>query len=133
VSQDDLDLVRGWFDAWNIGDMETFLATFDADAEVITDPSFPEAGPLRGRQAIRDFFDGVKESWEGQDQAVVKELFEAGDNVVARWDWTARGRASGMETGMDWTTVYDIENAKIVRLRYYRDHASALRAMGLAG
>jgi ketosteroid isomerase-like protein len=85
---------------------------------------------LRGRQAIRDFFEGVKESWEGRDETVVKELFEVGDNGVTRWDWTARGRASGMETGMDWTTVYSIEDGKCVRLQYYRDHAAALKALG---
>jgi hypothetical protein len=36
VSQEDLGLVRTWFDAWNTGDLATFVAMFDADAEVIT-------------------------------------------------------------------------------------------------
>jgi ketosteroid isomerase-like protein len=130
MSQDAPDLARASLDAWNSGDMQTLVAVFDADTEVITDPSFPEAGPFRGRQPIRDWLEGLKESWEG-DQAVLKELFEVGDNVVGRWDWTARGRGSGMETRMDMTGVYTIENRKIVRLQYYFDHATALKAVGL--
>jgi uncharacterized protein (TIGR02246 family) len=132
VSQDDLDLVRAWFDAWNSGDLETFLAMFDAEAEMITDPAFPEGGQFRGRQAIRNWSEGLKESWQGQSQVVVKELFEVGDNVVALWDWTARGLASGMETRMNnLTSVHTIENGKIVRLQYFFEHGEALKAVGL--
>jgi uncharacterized protein (TIGR02246 family) len=131
VPKDDLDLVRAWFDAWNRGDLETFLAMFDPEAEMVTDPSFPEAGHFRGRQAMRNWSEGLQESWEGQSQVAVKELFQVGDNVVARWDWTARGLASGMETRMDLTSVHTIENGKIVRLHYFFDHADALKAVGL--
>jgi ketosteroid isomerase-like protein len=65
--------VRRWLDAWSSGDIETFVATFDADAEVITDPSCPEAGPLRGRETIRNWSEGLKESWE-EDTRLAREL-----------------------------------------------------------
>ena len=60
-------------------------------------------------------------------------MFEVDDNVVARWDWTARGRASGIEFSLDVTGVNVIEKGKIVRQQYYLDHATALKAVGLAG
>jgi hypothetical protein len=50
--------------------------------EVITDPSFPEAGPFRGRQTIRDRPEGLKESWE--EEGVLTELFDIHGKVVAR-------------------------------------------------
>jgi uncharacterized protein (TIGR02246 family) len=131
VSEDDIALVRAWFDAWNNGDMDTFVAMFAADAEMLTDPSFPEAGQFRGRQAIRNWSKGLTESWEGQSQVVIKELFQAGDCVVAWWDWAARGLASGMETRMDLTSLHTIENGKIVRLQYFFNHDEALEAVGL--
>jgi ketosteroid isomerase-like protein len=59
-------------------------------------------------------------------------LFEVGENVVARWDWTARGRASGMETRMDMTAVLTFKDGKIVLAQYYFNHAAALKAVGLS-
>ena len=123
--------MRSWFETWNRGDLDAFAELYGADAEVITDPSWIEAGPLKGRPAILDWFVGLKESWEGQDSAALRELFTAGDDVVSRLDWQVRGRASGIETHLDVTSVNKIESGKIVRQRHYFDHAEALKAVGL--
>ena len=131
MSQDDLDVIRRWLDAWNSADLDTFADVFAGDAEVITDPSWMEAGPFNGRTAVRSWYEGLKESWEGHDEIVLRELFEGGDRVVARLDWKVRGRASGIETSLDATSVNNIEQGKIVRQQWYFDHAQALKAIGL--
>jgi ketosteroid isomerase-like protein len=79
-------LVRRWLDAWSSGDIETFVAMFDADAEVITDASFPEAGPLRGRETTRNWSEGLKDSWE-EDARLAREraMSEANVRIVRRW------------------------------------------------
>src|SRR5439155_16024063 len=59
----------------------------------------------------------VARSREGSTREYVfccSRLFEVDDNVVARWDWTARGRASGIEISLDVTSVNVIEKGKIV-------------------
>jgi len=132
VSQDDLGVIRRWLDAWNSADLDTFAELFHVDAEVVTDPSWMEAGPFNGRAAIRSWFEGLKDSWEGHDEVVLRELFEAGDKVVARLDWNVRGRASGIETSLDATSINDLEQGKIVRQQWYFDHAQALKAIGVA-
>ena len=131
MSQEDLDVMRRWSDAWNRGDIDAFADLFDADAEVITDPSWMEAGPFHGRAAIRKWYEGLKESYE-REVVVLKELFEAGDKVVARLDWQVRGRTSGIETELDATSVNTIESGRIVRQQYYFDYAKALEAVGLS-
>jgi len=132
MSEQDLALIRRWFESWNDGDMDTIADLFDVDAEVITDPSWMEAGPFKGRTAIRNWFAGLKESWGGRDVAVVKELFEAGDNVVARIEWQVRGRASGIESELDATGVNTIGNGRIVRQQWFFDYDEALEAVGLS-
>ena len=131
MSQDDLDVIRRWIDAWNGGDIDAWADLLDPNAEAVTDPSWMEAGPFKGRAAIRKWFGALEESWDGHGKVVLRELFEVGDNVVARWDWTARGRASGIGFSLDVTSVNVIEKGKIVRQQYYLDHATALKAVGL--
>jgi hypothetical protein len=43
-------------------------------------------------------FEGLKEASEGRDEAVIRDLFRAGDTIVSRMDWQVRGRTSGIET-----------------------------------
>ena len=131
MSQDDLEVIRRWLDAWNSADLDTFADLFDGDVEVITDPSWMEAGPFNGRAAVRSWYEGLRESWGGRDEAVVRELFEASGQVVSRFDWEVRGRASGIDTRLDLTAVNLVEAGRIVRQQYYFDHAEALKALGL--
>lgn len=130
-SEGDLEVMRVWSDSWNRGDIETFANLYDDDAVLITDPSWMEAGPIKGKAAIRNWFEGLKESWE-DDSVVLKELFRASETVVARIDWQVRGRASGIEQNLDATGLNRIEYGKILRQQWYFDHAKALEAVGLS-
>ena len=125
-----LDVMREWFEQWNRGDLDAFAGLFAAEAEVITDPSWMEAGPFRGRDAIRQWFEGLKESWDAE-KLVVGELFEADDKVVAHFNWEVHGRTSGIATKLDVTSLNTITDGQIVRQQYFFDHAEALKAVGL--
>jgi hypothetical protein len=132
MSQEHLDVMSRWAEAWNRTDLDAFSATFDDDAELITDPSWMEAGPFKGRAAIRAWFEGLKESWNEGDAVVLTELFEAGEQVVARFDWQVRGRASGIDAVLDATSVNIIRRGRIVRQQWFFDHDKALEAAGLS-
>jgi len=125
-----LDVMREWFELWNRGDLDAFAGLFAAEAEVITDPSWMEAGPFKGRDAIRLWFEGLKESWDAE-RLVVGELFEADDKVVAQFNWEVHGRTSGIETKLDVTSVNTITDGQIVRQQYFFDHAEARKALEL--
>ena len=131
MSEDDLDVMRRCFDAWNSGDLDTLVDQFHDDAELVTDPSWMEAGTFNGRAAIRSWFEGLRESWEGHDEVVLRELFEVDDKVVARHDWNVCGRASGIEANLNATSINSLREGKIVRQQWYLDYATALKAMGL--
>ncbi len=132
MSQENVEIVRRVYDAWNRGDAEAWIEAFDVDAVVITDPSWMEPGPFEGRAAIREWYEGLRESWEGRDEIVVTELIGVGDRVVARINWEVRGRSSGIETVLDATCVSRIDRGKIVRQQWYFDHEKALEAVGLS-
>jgi hypothetical protein len=96
---------------------------------VVTPPEgWVESGQLEGRPAIRQFFAGLKEAWEGEDSAVLRELFTVGELVVTRMDWQVRGRVSGIDASLALTNVNAIDAGEIVRQQHYLDHAEALEA-----
>jgi ketosteroid isomerase-like protein len=132
VSDVGIEVTRSWFETWNRGDMDAFSELYAQDARMTPPSSWVETGTLRGRPAIRRFFEGLKESWEGHDEAVILELFRAGDRIVSRMDWRVRGRTSGIETQIEVTNVNTIVGSLIVRQVHYLDHDEALRALGPA-
>jgi ketosteroid isomerase-like protein len=129
VSDDALEIARAWFDTWNRGDMDAFAELYAIDAEMTPDPTWVEAGTFVGRAAIREFFEGLTQSWDGQGEAAVRKLFRSGDWVVFHFDWKVRGRASGIDTQLEITTLNTIEGRSIVRQHHYFDHAAALAVL----
>jgi uncharacterized protein (TIGR02246 family) len=132
MSVENVEIVRRLFAAFSAGDMDAFMALLADDAVVQTDPSFPEGGTLVGRAAIRRFHEGLHEGWRGGGEVVAKDVRTAGDRVLASYDWTAIGEASGIETSSQWYLVFWLPDGRIARFRYFRDHAEALEAAGLS-
>lgn len=133
MTNDAIEVTHSWFETWNRGDLDAFIDLYDEHAEMTAPASWIEAGTFTGRPAIRRFFEGLKESWSGRDEAVLQELSEVGDTVLARMQWHVRGRASGIDTQIEVTNVNTVESGRIVRQRHYLDHAEALEALGLSG
>ena len=131
MSEHDLDVLRRWVDHWNERDLDAFMECFDADAELITDPSWIEAGPFTGRAAIRKWMEGLAEPWNGGDKLVLQELFEVGDAVVLRFHWEVGGGMSGLAMTLDATAVNVMKDGRIARQQYFFDPAEARKAVGL--
>ena len=130
MSSENIELVRQWFEAWNRG--EPVLDAFAADAELLTAAGVMEGGPFTGPDQIRRFFDGVREGWKpGSDVLVVREIEEAGDRVLASFEWRAIGNASGIEVSSNWTMVSIFRGDQIVRLQFFGDRNAAITASGL--
>jgi ketosteroid isomerase-like protein len=131
VSEEALNITRRWFETWNSGDLDAFIDLYAIDAEMTPPRSWVETERLKGQPAIRRFFEGLKEAWEGEDKAILRDMNEHDEHVIARMVWQVRGRTSGIDTHLDITNVNNIERGKIVRQRHYLDHAEALKAVGL--
>ena len=73
-----MEVTRSWFDTWNRGDLDAFIDLYAADATVTPPAAWIEAGTLTGRPEIRRFFEGLKESWDGHDEAVLARAVPGG-------------------------------------------------------
>ena len=102
---------------------------FAHDAEVWPDPSFPEGGPIRGRDRIRGFYSRLIE--DPGTTVTMRDAQAVGDNVLVSFEWHAVGEASGIETSSTWYSVSTFRGDEVVRTQFFADREAARKAAGL--
>jgi ketosteroid isomerase-like protein len=134
MSSTHVEVVKRNLDAWRQGDLDAWLATFDAAVEWHT-----ALGQLvDGAARIYRGHDGMRELWRFYTTELqsfkneVQELHEtAGDDVVllGRFEW--RGPVSGLMCESHVGMVMTVRETKIVRTRAFFSHHEALEAAGM--
>ena len=131
MSRENVELVRriyeeGLFDS----DPARLLELMGPEVEYINPPEAVDPGVRRGREEVAKALAALREfEWTSND---LHELFDAGDTVVARVTFRARGRASEHQLTQDEAHTWTIRDGRIVRLEWGRDLATALDAAGLS-
>jgi ketosteroid isomerase-like protein len=132
MSQENVEVVRAAFDAFERGGLDALSQLHDPAIEWQTSAEDPDAATHRGRVAVRRYIEGYMETFPGF-RAELEECVSAPDGrVLTTTRYTGRARASGMD--MDWrqSVVYTVESGLIVRAEEYFDRADALEAAGLS-
>jgi ketosteroid isomerase-like protein len=134
-SQENVELVRRGFEAYNRGDIEGMLALADPPPEFEFVPSGVLIPDLSGVQRGPEGFRRLAEAFFGEFDAVqveVHELIDAGDQVFSSFTLQGRGRQSGVETTFDGWLVWTVRDGRIARLLGFTDRDPALEAAGLS-
>jgi ketosteroid isomerase-like protein len=131
MSQENLDVALKALDAFNRRDRAAWLAVSDPGLENIPPGDWPESEPIRGREAVWDFYVEGNEPWEASPFEYA-EVIEAGnDKVVAHVRAEMQGKASGASVAWSYWQVATFRNGKTVRVEWFADRAQALEAVGL--
>jgi ketosteroid isomerase-like protein len=131
MSQENVEIVRGMLAAWNAREMDGVRDRHDPHAAIMRFiEGWPEPGPVVGRDAVMDFYESMR-PWEDDTVEPLGEFLESGGAVLVRVRW--RSSTQGQEVGMELTPVYTLRGGKIFMTEFFRDHAEALEAVGLAG
>jgi ketosteroid isomerase-like protein len=130
MSQENVEIVRAAYDAYNARDMDAVRELYDPDAIIVRGlDGWPEPGPFVGREAVVRAFEILRSAWDSDTLEDVR-LIDAGDRVVARSTWRGVGR--GPDLDMDHTVIVTLRERKIFLMEYFWDHAEALEAVGLS-
>jgi uncharacterized protein len=132
VSQENVEIVRLAFDAFNRRDIAAFLELLDRNVEWVPILAVLEGRVYRGHGDIRRWIKDLDTDWEFFE-VYHEELRDLGDRVLVSGHWRARGRASGVEVENPGTYLYEIKGGKVVSMRTFTDRAEALEAAGLSG
>ena len=131
MSEENVELVRRGYEAYNRGDPEGTVADFAPTFEYVSTGAIPGKGNVhRGPEGYVEF---VRWLWdEFEDVRIeVHELIEAGDRVLASVTLKGRGRQSGADVAWDLWHLWWIEDGRAVRGQAFRDKEKALEAAGL--
>ena len=135
MSQENVQLVRRFIDAFNQRDRETFAALLHPEVEwhSFVTPLLGLAETIRGRdELLRVTFERIPkvlDDWHSVSLEI-KEL--PGGQVLSVARYEAQGSSSGAETTMGSTAIYRFDSGMIVHVREFRTRAEALEAVGLS-
>jgi ketosteroid isomerase-like protein len=129
MSQENVEVVRAVFAAWNTGDIDALGEMLAPDVVVRVVEEWPEPGPFIGREAAMRFYKQLRDTWDADTSELIGDFIDVGDRVVVRFIW--HGAGHGPESNLDFTVVYTVRKGSILVVEYFLDRAEALEALGL--
>jgi uncharacterized protein len=125
MSQENVEIARRGYEAFNCGDMASVYASLDSEIVWEEWSAAPDATTYHGHDGVREFFAKL---WESFDLLRFEplEFIEAGAQLVVPTVVRVRGRGSGTEATLNTVHVWTYRNGKGVRVRVYETEAEAL-------
>ena len=131
MSQENVEIVGRFGEAWQRGDLAAALSALDEDVEWHDQAAIPGADVHRGPEAVRRHFEQWLDAWKDIDYTA-EELLDCGNRVVVVVHRRGKGQGSGAEVDDQVTHVFTVSGDKIVRFEAFSDKAEALEAVGLS-
>ena len=131
MSQENADLVRRSYAAFNRGDYETAAAAFHPEAEWYPYLSALEDAVYRGREALVKMFKELDESFTEGVQVEVQEIIDGGDQLVVVLEAHGKGAGSGVDVRQRWAQLASMRAGLVFRVTPFPDRGAALEAAGL--
>jgi ketosteroid isomerase-like protein len=133
MSQENVDLVRSIFAAWERGD---YTSTEWAHPEIeFAFADDPLLGSWKGRTGLAEGWGGFLKAWE-EFRVKAEEYRELdGERVLVLVHFGGRGKTSGLEVARMRTkgaNLFHVRDGKVTRLVLYNDHERALAELGLS-
>jgi ketosteroid isomerase-like protein len=132
VSQENVELVREAYEAWQAGDLDGFVSLFDDDVVTRRLAPLPDPGIWHGSDAMLAVIADWVDTFDGF--AITEaEFIDAGEQVVTRLAQEGRIKGSGGEPvpGTFWF-VFGVRDGKLVTLDMYATRDEAIEAAGLS-
>src|SRR5215207_5297211 len=82
MSQENVEIVRAFFEAWNAGDMDAVRDACDPKIILWGPEGWPEPGPFFGQEAVMQAFEQLRETFDSDWQELKSDLVHIGDRVA---------------------------------------------------
>jgi uncharacterized protein len=131
MSQENVEIVRRGYEAFDRGDIQTVLSLMDSEIETRVDRAFPEWEPFYGRDGFMSFLQAWLEPWETY-RVQVDKLIDAGERVLVAATEFGRSKDTGFDVEQRSYHVWTLKDGRAVRLDSFFEWSEALEAAGLS-
>jgi uncharacterized protein len=133
MSQENVDLVRSAYAAYNEGDWEGARDVYHPEViwDLSTYEGWPDTTEVSGADAVIDWLRDWASIYSDY-YSKIDQIVDSGDQVVVLARLGGRERDSAEFTEMGWAHVITVRDGRIVRVQNYSDRRKALEAVGLS-
>jgi ketosteroid isomerase-like protein len=131
MSQENVEVVRRAYDAFNRRDIASALEVFHSDAEWIPYLAGLEEETYTGRGEIAAMWGEVLRDFSAFRVELLEVLSDLGDTIVIEVSFHGIGRGSGADARTTIFQMASLRDGKVVRVQGFRDRTGALEAAGL--
>jgi ketosteroid isomerase-like protein len=131
MSQENVEIVRQVFDAFNSEDIARILAFTHPELEAEIGPEISaEPDTYRGHDGMRRYFQTFEDAMD-EIRFQPERFWDAGESVVVALRLTAKGRQTSIPVEQRSAGVWTIRDGKVAGVRAYASTTEALDAAGL--
>jgi ketosteroid isomerase-like protein len=130
MSQENVDVVKAFFDAYNARNSEAVDRLLHPEAEITTVSARGGLGDHWSQGATKRYFEQLDEAWS-DFRIEIEDYRELDERVVALGVQRGAGMSSHIEVASDFAVVFVVRNARILLLDSYDNWQAALEAAGL--
>lgn len=131
MSDQNVSIVRGMYEAFGRGDIPAVLAAMDSEIEWHEAENFiyADGNPYIGTNAVlQGVFARIVAEWENFAVAP-EEVLDAGDTVVGRGYYSGTYKKNGKSVKAQFAHVFTFRNGKVAKFQQYTDTAQFARAV----
>jgi ketosteroid isomerase-like protein len=130
MSQENVEVVRAFFDAYNARNSEAVDRLLHPEAEITTVSARGGLGDHWSPGATKRYFEQLDEAWT-DFRIEIQDYRELGERVVALGLQRGAGMSSHVEVASDFAVVFVVRSSQILQLDSYDNWKAALEAAGL--
>jgi ketosteroid isomerase-like protein len=132
MSDRDIELLRGWIEAFNARDIDALVARCTPDIEFHS--AFAAMGGVyRGRDEMRRWHRDLEDAWGSEIYLEPVAFFDLGELILSHYVYHGRGQQSGADVAMPASSVTKWRDGLMAYVKVYLDPNDALRQLGVSG
>jgi uncharacterized protein len=131
VSDENVELIRSAFDAYERGDIEAVLAVCADDILITQAPEVIATGvppEHHGHDGVLEAFGIWPNQWDDFQIEIQRIVADPGDQVVVDTLQRGRGKQSGVEVEANFFFTFAVRDGRIAEWRIFTDESDALAA-----
>jgi ketosteroid isomerase-like protein len=131
MSQDNIELHRRAYEAFNARDIERFITYFDPRIEWHSVMTVPGGAVYHGHEGVRRWLADLQDAWGDELMVQAEAYFDLAEHTLSFAVMHGRGRQSGVEAAMPMTHLLRWRDGLGVYFKAYAGREEALSDLGV--